>query len=75
MGYKNYAAYSLENTMAKTPENVYAFLKQLIASYKPKAKEETREIEKFARKIEGTTSNFNPTTDFYSLGKDEESQV
>ena len=31
MGYPNYAAYSLEKTMAKTPENVYAFLKNLIA--------------------------------------------
>ena len=59
MGYKNYAAYSLENTMAKTPENVYAFLKQLIASYKPKAKEETREIEKFARKIEGNLTSIS----------------
>ena len=31
MGYPNYASYSLERTMAKTPENVYAFLKSLIA--------------------------------------------
>ena len=37
MGYPNYAAYSLEKTMAKTPDNVYAFLKNLIAQYKPKA--------------------------------------
>ena len=60
MGYKNYAAYSLENTMAKTPENVYAFLKQLIASYKPKADKETQEIEKFARKIEGKNFKLQP---------------
>ena len=37
MGYPCYAAYSLENTMAKTPENVYAFLKNLIKEYSPKA--------------------------------------
>ena len=28
MGYPNYASYSLEKTMAKTPDNVYAFLRQ-----------------------------------------------
>ena len=31
MGYPCYAAYSLEKTMAKTPDNVYAFLKNLIS--------------------------------------------
>ena len=35
MGYPNYASYSLERTMAKTPENVYAFLKSLIAQLCP----------------------------------------
>ena len=69
MGYKNYAAYSLENTMAKTPENVYTFLKQLIASYKPKVKEETREIEKFARKIEGNDFKLQPYDRFYYSAK------
>ena len=50
MGYPNYASYSLENTMAKTPENVYAFLKNLIAQYTPKAQAETKAIEDYARK-------------------------
>lgn len=44
MGYPNYASYSLENTMAKTPDNVYAFLKNLIAEYSPKADAETKAI-------------------------------
>ena len=65
MGYNNYAAYSLENTMAKTPENVYAFLKQLIASYKPKADEETREIQEFARETEGKDFTLQPYDRFY----------
>ena len=69
MGYNNYAAYSLENTMAKTPENVYAFLKQLIASYKPKADEETREIQEFARKTEGKDFTLQPYDRFYYSAK------
>ena len=69
MGYNNYAAYSLENTMAKTPENVYAFLKQLIASYKPKADKETREIQEFARKTEGKDFTLQPYDRFYYSAK------
>lgn len=69
MGYNNYAAYSLENTMAKTPENVYAFLKQLIASYKPKADEETREIQEFARETEGKDFTLQPYDHFYYSAK------
>ncbi|MBP5713144.1 MAG: M3 family metallopeptidase [Prevotella sp.] len=53
MGYPNYAAYSLENTMAKTPENVYAFLMNLIKAYVPKADAETKAIEDYARKTQG----------------------
>ena len=69
MGYNNYAAYSLENTMAKTPENVYAFLKQLIASYKPKADKETREIQEFARETEGKDFTLQPYDRFYYSAK------
>ena len=61
MGYPNYAAYSLEKTMAKTPENVYAFLKSLIAQYTPKADAETKTIEAFARQ---TASNGSPDGTF-----------
>ena len=49
MGYPNYASYSLEKTMAKTPDNVYAFLNNLISQYRPKADAETKAIEDFAR--------------------------
>ena len=61
MGYPNYASYSLEKTMAKTPENVYAFLKDLIAQYTPKAEAETKAIEDYARK---TVSGGSPAGDF-----------
>ena len=69
MGYPNYAAYSLEKTMAKTPENVYAFLKSLIAQYKSKADAETKEIEEFARKTEGPDFKLEPYDRFYYSAK------
>ena len=69
MGYPNYAAYSLEKTMAKTPDNVYAFLKNLIAQYKPKADAETKAIEEFARKTEGPDFKLEPYDRFYYSAK------
>ena len=65
MGYPNYAAYSLERTMAKTPENVYAFLKSLIAQYTPEADAETKAIEDFARQTEGPDFQLEPYDRFY----------
>jgi peptidyl-dipeptidase Dcp len=69
MGYPNYAAYSLEKTMAKTPENVYAFLKSLISQYTPKANAETKAIEDFARKTEGVGFKLEPYDRFYYSAK------
>ena len=69
MGYPNYAAYSLEKTMAKTPENVYAFLKSLIAQYKPKADAETKAIEDFARQTMGADFQLEPYDRFYYSAK------
>lgn len=69
MGYPNYASYSLENTMAKTPENVYAFLKNLIAQYTPKAQAETKVIEDYARKTQGAGFQLQPYDRFYYSAK------
>ena len=69
MGYPNYAAYSLEKTMAKTPENVYAFLKNLISQYAPKADAETKDIEEFARQTEGKDFQLEPYDRFYYSAK------
>lgn len=74
MGYPNYAAYSLEKTMAKTPENVYSFLKQLIKEYTPKAEAETREIEAFAQKTMGKDFKLQPYDRFYYSSKMKEAQ-
>ena len=69
MGYPNYASYSLEKTMAKTPENVYTFLKSLIAQYNPKADAETKAIEEYARKTEGADFQLQPYDRFYYSAK------
>ena len=69
MGYPNYASYSLEKTMAKTPDNVYAFLKNLISQYTPKAQAETKAIEDFARQTEGKDFQLQPYDRFYYSAK------
>ena len=69
MGYENYASYSLEKTMAKTPDNVYAFLKNLISQYVPKADAETRAIEDFARQSQGADFQLQPYDRFYYSAK------
>ena len=69
MGYENYASYSLEDTMAKTPDNVYAFLKNLIKAYRPKADAETKAIEDYARKTEGADFKLQPYDRFYYSAK------
>ena len=69
MGYPCYAAYSLDNTMAKTPENVNSFLKNLVAAYKSKADAETKAIEAFAQKTEGADFKLEPYDRFYYSAK------
>ena len=69
MGKKNYASYSLEKTMAKNTDNVYAFLRQLIAAYKPKAEAQTKSIEEYARKTEGNDFHLQTYDRFYYSAK------
>lgn len=42
LGYKNHAALKLENRMAKNPDNVFSFLKDLEKKLKPMAKKEDK---------------------------------
>ena len=53
LGYDSFAAYSLEDTMAQTPENVYKLLDQLRDAYKPAWKKELKELTDYANKLEG----------------------
>ena len=69
MGYPCYAAYSLDDTMAKTPDNVNNFLKNLVKTYKAKADAETKDIEVFAQKTEGADFKLEPYDRFYYSAK------
>ena len=69
MGYPCYAAYSLDNTMAKTTDNVNNFLKNLVQAYKAKADAETKAIEAFAQKAEGKDFKLEPYDRFYYSAK------
>lgn len=52
-GKKNYAEYSLEKSMAETPENVYKLLNELAEAYRPAQLKEFAEIESYASQLEG----------------------
>jgi peptidyl-dipeptidase Dcp len=52
-GKETYAAYSLERTMAETPENVYNLLNSLRDAYRPAQLAEFDEITKYASELEG----------------------
>lgn len=69
MGFPNYASYSLSNTMAQTPENVWSFFEDLIKAYRPAADKETAEIEAYAQKTEGSDFKLQPYDRFYYSDK------
>ena len=75
MGYKNYAEFSLEKTMAKNPENVYSFLKNLIKVYKPVADKETAEIQAYAQRTQGADFCLQPYDRFYYSAKMKQEQL
>ena len=52
-GKQNYAEYSLEKSMAETPENVYKLLNELAEAYRPAQLKEFAEIESYASQLEG----------------------
>lgn len=60
LGYKTYAEYSLERTMAQTPQNVYGLLDQLRDAYRPAQQAEIKAIEEYASQLEGRTIKLQP---------------
>lgn len=60
LGYKTYAYYSLEKSMAKTPEKVYELLHSLRDAYLPAQKAEFAELTEYASKLEGKKMEIKP---------------
>lgn len=55
LGFKNYAEWSLQQTMVKNPENIYQFFKDLVPASVAKATNEAKEIQS---QIKSTGGNF-----------------
>ena len=53
LGYPTYAHFKLEERMAETPEKVNSFMQELLEKAKPAAEKEFRELENFAKDLEG----------------------
>ena len=60
LGFDTYADYVLKHRMASSVDNVYKLLNDLIEAYKPYAKDEVKEIEAMAKKIEGKDFKLEP---------------
>ena len=59
LGYKTHAHYVLERRMAENPSSVLGFLKKLKSTYKPAAKKDLAQLQKFAKK-HGLESELKP---------------
>ncbi len=55
LGFKDYAEYVLEERMAQNEETVFAFLKRLMEPAKKAALNDLKEVQDFAKKIDGAT--------------------
>lgn len=53
LGFKNYADYALQRRMAENEGRVYKLLDDLLTAYRPKADKELKDVENFAKEIEG----------------------
>lgn len=69
LGYKTYAHYGLEKTMAKSPEKVYELLHSLRDAYLPAQKAEFKELSDYASKLEGKKIEIKPWDYSYYANK------
>ena len=53
LGYKTHAHFVLEERMAETPEKVLSFSSELLAKAKPAAQHEFKNLENYAKKLDG----------------------
>jgi oligopeptidase A len=56
LGFDNYSQYSIESKMAKNENDVIAFLEKLVSLSKNKAKNELKDVEKLAYKLDKLTN-------------------
>ncbi len=69
LGYATYADYSLVNTMAENPANVYKLLNELRDAYRPAQQKEFAEINAFASKLQGSDFEIQPWDYSYYANK------
>ncbi len=53
LGYKTHSHFVLEERMAETPENVISFLNELLDKAKPAAQSEFKNLQEFAKELDG----------------------
>ncbi len=56
LGYKTHAHFVLEERMAETPDKVHQFLNELLEKAKPAAEDEFKNLEAFAKDLDGITT-------------------
>ena len=66
LGYKTHSHFVLEERMAKTPEKVTSFLNELLEKAKPAAKQEFKELEAFAKDLDGISKLEKWDSAYYS---------
>ncbi len=66
IGYKNFADYSLVPKMAKNPDDVLHFLKDLLKRSKPLAQQEIAEVAELAKKLDGIAKLESWDVPYYS---------
>ncbi|WP_299258014.1 M3 family metallopeptidase [uncultured Aquimarina sp.] len=53
LGYTSHANYVLEERMAETPDKVFSFLNEIMEKAKPAAEREFKQLENFAKELDG----------------------
>ncbi|NJB72782.1 peptidyl-dipeptidase Dcp [Saonia flava] len=66
LGYKTHAHFVLEERMAKTPEKVYDFLNELLEKAKPAAEREFKQLQDYAKELDGIDQLQKWDGSFYS---------
>ncbi len=66
LGYKTHAHFVLEERMAQTPKQVHDFLNELLLKAKPAAEKEFKELEDFAKELDGIEKLEKWDSAFYS---------